>query len=291
LELINLEKNLMKMKKYIMAVCLLAAGTFALTSCGEKESIVTLNVNLEKSAASKGYIDNTCTPRLVTGDSAYVNDGVFAFDFENGDPILRVNHASDNVYRAIFPASIVDVNANPDIAHLNNVRVNIPQIQKYEIENGVQKVDMPMISYPEGYRLWFKNMCSIVRVNVINTSSVPIKMDNIQVSNNVTGQSGTGYVYLAGSTHVSVPTATNLPVTTVDPISANRYVQLNIKDADVTIAAGASAVFSLVVAPFSGATEGMFIRVNTDGNGFKDLSLPNVTSLDRNIIADVNFTW
>ena len=282
----------MKMKKYIMAVCLLAAGTFALTSCGEKESIVTLNVNLEKPVASKGYIGGERLPHLVTGDCAYVNDGVFAFDFENGDPILRVNHASDNVYRAIFPAYIVDSIANPNIAHLDNVRVFIPTIQSFETKNGVQKVDMPMISYPDGYLLWFRNMCSIVRVQVVNTSSASIELSNIQVSNNVTGQSGSGYVYLAGSTHVTVPTATNLPVTTVDQLATNRYVQLNFDgQAEATIAPGASATYSLIVAPFTGATEGMVIRVNTVSSGFRDLSLPDVSSLERNTIADVNFNW
>lgn len=279
------------MKKYFVAACLLAAGLLSLTSCGEKDSIESLTAHFETpTAGTKCHLEGA-NPILVTGDSAYVNDGVFGFEFENGDPILKVNHASDNVYRAIFPASIVDVEANSDIAHLNSVRVIIPSVQTYELENGVQKVDMPMISYPDGYLLWFKNMCSIVRVNVINTTSSPISMANIQVSNNVTGQSGSGYVYLAGSTHVRVPTATNLPVTTVDQLSTNRFVQLNFNDADVTIAAGASAVFSLIVAPFSGATEGMNIRVNTVANGFRDLSLPDVSSLERNTIADVNFNW
>jgi len=280
----------MKMKKYIMAVCLLAAGTFAFTSCGEKESVVSLNVHLEETVAPKGHIDASNTPRLVSGDCAYVNNGVFAFDFENGNPILKVNHASDNVYRAIFPASIVDVDANSDIAHLDNVRVIIPSVQDYTTEEGVQKVDMPMISYPEGFALWFKNMCSIVRVRVTNSTSETITLTNIQVSNNMTSQSGTGSVYLAGSTHVSVPTPSSEPVTTVDPLTTNRFVQLNFNGhEDATLAPGASAYYSLIVAPFTGATEGMNIRFNT-ASYFRDCSLPNVSSLARNTIANVNYT-
>lgn len=280
----------MKMKKYIMAVCLLAAGTFAFTSCGEKESVVSLNVHLEETVAPKGHIDASNTPRLVSGDCAYVNNGVFAFDFENGNPILRVNHASDNVYRAIFPASIVDVEANSDIAHLNSVRVNIPPVQTYETENGVQKVDMPMISYPDGYMLWFKNICSIVRVNVTNATSAPVTLTDILMLNNEAGQSGSGSVYLAGSTHVSVPTATNLPVTTVDPLNTNRSVRLNFNGhPDATIAVGATATYCLVVAPFTGAS-GMTILLNTATYSKAIEGLEDITALPRNTIADVNWT-
>ena len=280
----------MKMKKYFMAVCLLAAGTFALTSCGEKESIVTFNVNLEKPVASKGYIDGERLPHLVTGDCAYVNDGVFAFDFENGDPILRVNHASDNVYRAIFPAYIVDSIANPNIAHLDNVRVKIPQVQRYETENGVQKVDMPMISYPDGYQLWFKNICSIVKVNITNPFTTPVTLTNIQMLNNDAGQSGQGSVYLAGNTRVNVTSSE--PVITVDQNPMYRSILLNFdtNEPDAIIAPGETRSYMLVVAPFENAS-GMIIIINTTAFSQAVEGIENVTELPRNCIANVNHTF
>jgi hypothetical protein len=278
------------MKKYFMAACLMAAGLLSLTSCGEKDNIATLTAHFETATAgAKGHLEGA-KPMLVSGDSAYVNDGVFGFEFENGDPILKVNHASDNVYRAIFPASIVDVEANSDIAHLNNVRVIIPSVQVYKTENGVQKVDMPMISYPDGYMLWFKNICSIVRVNVTNETSAPVTLTDILMLNNEAGQSGSGSVYLAGSTHVSVPTSTNLPVTTVDPLNTNRSVRLNFNGhPDATIAVGATATYSLVVAPFTGAS-GMTILLNTASYSKAIEGLENVTELERSTIADVHWT-
>ena len=119
------------MKKIALTICVLAAATFAFTSC-EKNRMETLYVEMETATdGSKAQMDeNTQKPMLVTGDSAYINDGIFGFDFENGNPILKVNHASDNVYRAIFPANIVNTTGN--IAHTDDVSVTIPYMQNYE---------------------------------------------------------------------------------------------------------------------------------------------------------------
>lgn len=275
------------MKKIALTICVLAAATFAFTSC-EKNRVETLSVNVESATAgSKAHMDeNTYKPMLVTGDSAYVNDGIFGFDFENGNPIIKVNHAPDNVYRAIFPANIVNTTAN--IAHTDNVDVIIPCYQDYAIENGVQKVDMPMISYPEGYSLWFRNICSLVKVNVTNASGSPINLSYIQISNNLVGQSGNGTVCFSGNTRVNV--ASSEPVITVDD-NQFRYVQLNLNGhADATLADGQTRAYYLIIAPFTNATQGVNIRVGST-NRFNDLPLDNVTSLARNTIAVVNFNF
>lgn len=275
------------MKKIALTICVLAAATFAFTSC-EKNRMETLYVEMETATdGSKAHMDeNTQKPMLVTGDSAYVNDGIFGFDFENGNPILKVNHASDNVYRAIFPANIV--NTTGDIAHSDNVNVIIPNNQNYSIENGVQKVDMPMISYPLGNALWFRNICSLVKVNVTNVSNEPVELSYIQVSNNLVGESGIGSVYLSGNTRVNV--ASSEPVITVDN-GQFRYVQLNLNGhPDATLAAGQTGSYYLIVAPFTDATQGVNIRVGSTYH-FNDLPLNNVTSLARNTIAVVNFNF
>lgn len=275
------------MKKISISLCLLAVAVFALSSCKEdKVKDVTLTVNLEQTSATKAHLNANYTPVIVTGDSAYVNDGVFAFDFENGNPILRVNHAADNRYRAIFPANIVDVNANPDIANTNNVTVNIPFIQTYDKEGNDQKVDMPMISYPEGYALWFRNICSLVKVNVTNVSGRTITLGAIQVSNNTQGQSGQSSVYLAGNTRVNV--ASSYPEVTVAE-DQYRFVQLNFNGhQDAVLADGATGSYYLIIAPFSGATDGINVRLISSNYNFNDISFPNATSLPRNTVAVVN---
>ena len=281
------------MKKFSISFCLIAVAVFAFSSCkDEKDDMVTLTVGLEDVGNGKAYIDESnYKPMLVTGDSAYVNNDVFAFNFDNGNVVLQTHHSANNRYRAIFPASIVNTELNTEIRNSDTVYVRIPRVQEYDKVGDVQKVNIPMISYPEGYKLWFRNMCSLVRVNVVNTTSGNITLTNIQLSNNLTSQSGPGYVYLAGNTHVSVPSPSSDPVTIVDPIEENRYVQLNLNGhPDATIASGDSAYYYLIVAPFSGATSGMNIRVNATTH-FNDKPLPQVSSLARNVIAKVRFEF
>ncbi len=279
------------MNRISISFCLLAAAVFAFSSCKEdKVDGVMLTAHLEQAGntASKAHlvqVDNTTYDfQLVTGDSAYVNNGIFAFDFENGNPILKVNHSSNNVYRAIFPASIVDTNANPDITNSNETRVIIPRNQRYRSEAGVQKVDMPMISYPEGYSLWFKNICGLIEVRVTNNRQSAVNLQAIEVSNNIEGQADSAIVYLSGNTRVNTTASEPTIDVTAD---SYRYVRLDFNGENARyLSPGQSRSYYLIVAPFS--TTNVNIRVYTAGNNFRNLPLSGV-SLQRNQIARVNF--
>ena len=254
-------------------ICLALLVT--MVSCQKESDTVTLGVRIDDIAGNQKLYINGNTPQWEDGDPIWINsNGDYTVTINNNTAqIANVARDENNQYTAVFPAGIV-TSQNSD----RTVNINLPREQEYHSSNNVQSIMIPMIAYNDGNDLHFKNLCSLVKVNITNTTGNSISINRITLT--------------ASTARLSGPTTASI---TVDNQN-NKYGQLgtwdNEAEHDVSLVfpspeniSGTSRDFYIAVPEF-GNTE-LSIIIYTNDNRFLPV-LKNSVNLAHNSIATVS---
>lgn len=164
------------MKRICIIIIVLLA---TLAACRKESDTVTLGATIENIEGNpKLYIDNTLTPQWENNDPVWINGNAsYTVTISNNvAQIVNVARADNNHYLAVYPADIV---AAGQQAGNSSVTVNLPREQVYQSS---QQVKVPMIAYTEGNTLGFKNLCSLLKVTVKNSTDAPITLSRITLT-------------------------------------------------------------------------------------------------------------
>ena len=164
------------MKRICIIIIVLLA---TLVACRKESDTVTLGATIENIEGNpKLYIDNTLTPQWENNDSVWINGNAsYTVTISNNvAQIANVARADNNHYLAVYPADIV---AAGQQAGNGSVTVNLPREQVYQSS---QQVKVPMIAYTEGNTLGFKNLCSLLKVTVENSTDDAIALSRITLT-------------------------------------------------------------------------------------------------------------
>lgn len=258
-------------------VCMFCLALLICTGCkkDEKETIA-LSAKIEAvGGLQKVHMENTL-PAWDPNDQVRVNGKTCSVEVTGSGTgrfatILGADKAS--TYRAVYPASLLS--GNPDLSTSATVNVTLPREQMYETNNGVQTVRLPMAALSSTDELYFKNLCSVLKITVTNpTGKAPLELKDIVVKTPGALLSGSGSVTVDGTEQV------------IQLSSGTDSVIL--KGINTTIAAGASQTYYVVVPTFSNK-EMQFRLVVSEGRYAKKKTNENKTLL-RNKLVSVGFT-
>lgn len=119
----------------------------------------------------------------------------------------------ENTYCAVYPASYLNSGANITNPS-SGISINLPRCQVYsKTVADSQIVRMPMIAYSNTTDLHFKNLCSVLKVRVTNSTGHPFRLDSIIVKSEGGKLWGTGTVSLSAGNYTSSYTPAGLSVT------------------------------------------------------------------------------
>ena len=231
-----------------------------MTGCQKDQDVVTLKAVIEQD--TKAYFgDNDHLPYWDGSDRVNVNGTSYDLDATSISStfatISNVTISSNNVYCAIFPASACKAMGTP-YASGTQATVYFEPNQKYTKvnvnNNSFQRLEMPMGAVATGTTLIFKNLSSILRVNVTNSidANHPINVKRLTVQ--------AFGVYLAG--HADVTLSSGEPAITMSRPQAasddnviSLYNATNYQQGMESIASGTSnsKYFDIVVPPFTNA--------------------------------------
>ena len=167
------------MKKiYSIAAIGIVAATMLVSGCKKENGTVMLSARIDNDSNAKVYIEDRLTC-WHNGDLVRVNNETCTTSAATGVEAL-IEASENNVapYRAIFPMSIV---GETDISGNGAVSVTLPSVQMYRVDSeGDQFVDMPMGAYATSSSLVFRNLCSLLKLEI--TSDVNFLLDHITVT-------------------------------------------------------------------------------------------------------------
>lgn len=227
-----------------VAVAMLATG------CKKEQTgkTVTLGVSIA-SNNSKVYIDGF-TPKWQTGDQVSVNGTAYTVSDINGASANISDVTEADVYRAVYPASIVTSGLAADNTTCS---VNLPLSQTYSVSGGHQTVAVPMSGATSGSAVTFYNLCSVLKVTFSNNTGSSQTLKKIRVTAATSYLSGSGTAEVTGSAADKVTLATG-----------QNYVDLDMSDNMQTVADGSNKEFYIVLPEFG--TQNVTIEFfNNDG--------------------------
>ena len=267
----------MMRRKKIAIPILAAVVALASVGCKKEQATVTLSATIHESLASssKVYIDGL-TPCWHGGDEVYVNTATYPLSSINGNSAEIVDVVSDenDNYIAIFPASIVQEGAN--ITNGIAIPVTLPRVQVYRLVDGHQRVDVPMGAKATGGALQFRNLCSVVRVNVSNALASDLHIGRIVLSAQNSSLSGSATVSVAGNNSDFSGIAMS--------VNASHEVALNFPTPATLDAGTGNGSYCIAVPPFP--PDNVTITVyTTDGQYF---AVEKAVQLAPNTITDVS---
>lgn len=259
----------------VFLFCALFAGIAIMAGCQkEQDGIVTLKAVIdEDSKAHIGMIGTDYYPFWDNTDKVRINGSVHGFSSISNTFASITGVASSTSYFAVFPNSIVTHMHIPQ----RTANINLPFTQVYKTVNGNQIVDMPMAAYipsittesgttASGTTLYFKNLCSVLRVNVTNglgaNTSLGVKRIVFTVDNaNICGDATAEITADGSSVSLTMPTTTisNKTITLTSSSSSG------MGDA---IQNGLDRDFDIVIPPFN-TTQNCTIRVETTSGQYQ----------------------
>ena len=264
------------MKKSYLAFALVAVAVLA-AGCKKDqgaEGYVTLNATIDNQA--KMYIDDNRYPCWDNGDEVYINAGAYSVSSATGNSASIVGVAAAEAYRAVYPASLVP--AGTDITGSGSVAIELPATQVYATANGHQRVDVPMAAYlTEGTTLQFHNICSVVRVEVSNTTGEALTLDRIVVEAQNAALSGAATATVSGTASDGVSMSA----------TASHAATLSFAGSTVTVPASGTGTFDIVVPPFT--NDNITITLYNTDDAYCEIVKSGV-SLAQNTIANVAMT-
>lgn len=192
------------------------------TACNKDEQFVDLNANIVNygNNDSKVYVDNVHYANWHKRDTVMINGTVYYVtvnDDNPSEPYASIPNVAVNTngFYAIYPCDRIITRSTTGFPS-----ILMPQVQVYTQKDGKQIIKAPMAAYcayrssGKGYYLNFKNLCSLVEVNVPTNTEVAY----IQVTSS--------NKFLWGNASI---TGSNNPVlqidesTTRDNYSTNKY--------------------------------------------------------------------
>ena len=289
-------------KTQIAIVCLLAVAGMIMTGCKKEENG---KVSLTATIASgvndgKVYINSSNYPAWESGDQVWVNGQTLPLSDIRGTKakIEGVNESTTGYYWAVFPA---DAAPEGETSIGTTLDFTIPHEQVYASDGTDQKVNAPMVAYSTSKKLVFKNVCSLIKVHVTNTTSSAFEVKRIVV---------TSSTYITGRATSQVSDVTENGVVTDHTVQApaittgyyDAVLQLN-GHSNATIANNGSADFYVIVAPMQGSADVTVSLYTTTGKhmitSFSGVRLlqsqfapvtMSVSTLDDNPFIDGHFT-
>ena len=246
-----------------------------MTGCQKEQGSITLKAVISQD--SKAYIGTDNYPFWNDDDAVNIN-GV-RYDFEEGsvaETYAKITEVTTNRngYYAIYPSRIVNSMEN------GVASITIPTEQTYKLVDGKQRLDIPMAAFTTGNTLYFKNLCSIVRVTVNNNTgsdlilnSIILSVDDYNICGDATvniGQnSSTLNMLPASQAEVYHSVILKVP----NSWTMNTISNLSHKD------------FDIIVPPFTG--KDVYIRVETTSNTHYQVKVENA-SLGRSKIVPIS---
>ena len=227
-----------------MMISLMAVIMMVAAGCKHEYDTVTLGVIIDGSRDAKVYIDDL-TPCWHNNDLVRVNNQTCTTSAALGSSAQITNVASNNHYRAIYPADIV---GRVNISSSNTVPVTLPRVQQYEVDSrGDQKVKVPMGAYSSySQRLTFHNLCSLIKVVISSRMNVDFVLDSIGITATNNYLSGQGTATVAGASSDKVE---------LEASSASREVSLVFPTANkptITTGDRETYVYYIVAPEFEG---------------------------------------
>ena len=241
------------MKKLFLFFALLA-GIAVMTGCKKDQDGITLKAVFDQE--TKAYFGNTTRdlPYWDSDDQVNVNGTSYGLDAGSVSTTFATitGVTTNSVYCAIYPADAL-VPGSMGTPNLSETKATIKfePHQQYVSGNNGQRVNMPMgaVTTDDDKTLIFKNLCSILRLNVSNSSGTAFVVKRLTVTSFGGYISGLFDVKLSYS---STDLSTNVPE--INPSSLNNDSEDNTLTLHVpnkTIAHGASEFFDIVVPPFN----------------------------------------
>ena len=295
------------MKKLFLFFALLA-GIAVMTGCKKDQDVVTLKAVIDQETKAFFGADHDHLPYWDGADKVYIA-GQIAGQNMAPDSFLLDNRSTTfaritgvpacSVYCAIFPAKAVHTMGTPYAAE-TKATIKFPSEQKYILDGDHQRLEMPMGAVATRTStgtttLYFKNLCSILRVNVKNLLQNQTSFEVRRITLNAYG------AYLAGKADVTL-SESGVPTVAMDELDNEHNNVLSFYAPGYASMAhleyNAAKSFDIVVPPFDATHLILEVEVYnpTDGSiiGYSSHVIGNPNSTDptvhlvRNKIIPIN---
>ena len=201
-------------KGYITMACVALGISLLATGCKKEEvkDTFSLNAVIEEVKGTQKVHMEGLLPVWDNNDAIRVNNENCTVSI-TGTGSSRTNsifkEEEEPTYCAVYPASYLTT-ANANITSAANISIKLPRCQDYIVSGGNQTVRMPMIAYSNTTDLPFKNLCSVLKVTVTNSTGHNFVLDSIIVTSEGGNLCGTGSVTLSGFTSNNTPAGLSL---------------------------------------------------------------------------------
>lgn len=290
------------MKKLFLFFALLA-GIAVMTGCKKDQDVVTLKAVIDQETKAFFGDDHDHLPYWDGADRVYIaGPGItpnsYPLNIQNTTFATISEVPACSVYCAIFPATAVHTMGTPNAAE-TKATIKFPSEQKYIWDGDHQRLEMPMgaVATPTAgtTTLFFKNLCSILRVNVKNLLPNNTALEVRRITLNAYG------AYLAGKADVTLSESGD-PEVAMDELDNEHNNVLSFYAPGYASMAhleyNADQSFDIVVPPFDATHLILEVEVynRTDGSiiGYSShvIGTPNATEatvhLVRNKIIPIN---
>ena len=184
-------------KKYLNLFVLAGLSLLSLVGCQKDGQGVTLKAKI--SPVANGA-DKLC----IVGFSTYWTNYDAVFVNGQSDRAVSINDdgsaiiqdvTSSSSYAAVYPSSIV--NSDQSVSAGSPVNITLPATQVYSQVDGKQIVSVPMAAYTTGNELDFYNLCSVVKVDVTNSTGAAFSLNSIEITATGARLAGAGVLTIA----------------------------------------------------------------------------------------------
>jgi surface protein len=292
------------MKKLFVLFALLA-GIAVMTGCKKDQDVVTLKAVIDQETKAFFGDGHDHLPYWDDADRVYIaGPGItpnsYSLNIQNTTFATISDVPACSVYCAIFPATAVHTMGTPNAAE-TKATIKFPSEQKYILDGDHQRLEMPMgaVATPTSTgttTLFFKNLCSILRVNVKNLLPISTAIDVRRITLNAYG------AYITGKADVTL-SENGVPTVAMDELDHEHNNVLSFYAPGYASMAhlnyNADQSFDIVVPPFDATYLILEVEVydpNNNGSilGYSShvIGTPNSTEatvhLVRNKIIPIN---
>ena len=293
------------MKKLFLFFALLA-GIAVMTGCKKDQNVVTLKAVIDQETKAFFGDGHDHLPYWDGADRVYIaGPGItpnsYPLNIQNTTFATISDVPGSSVYCAIFPATAVHTMGTINAAETKvTIKFDSEQMYNWDENNQRQRLEMPMGAVATPTRtgtttLYFKNLCSILRVNVKNLLSNHTAFEVRRITLNAYG------AYLAGKADVTL-SESGVPTVAMDELDNEHNNVLSFYAPGYASMAhleyNAAKSFDIVVPPFDATHLILEVEVYnpTDGSilGYSShvIGNPNATEatvhLVRNKIIPIN---
>ena len=264
------------MKKLFIFFALLA-GIAVITGCQKDQDVVTLKAVIDQETKAFFGDDHDHLPYWDGADKVYIaghipgqNMAPDSFLLDNrSTTFARITGVpACSVYCAIFPAKAVHTMGTPNAAE-TKATIKFPSEQMYILDGDHQRLEMPMGAVATRTStgtttLYFKNLCSILRVNVKNLLPNNTALEVRRITLNAYG------AYITGKADVKL-SENGVPTVAMDELDHEHNNVLSFYAPEYASMAhlnnNADKSFDIVVPPFDATYLILEVEVYNPSNG------------------------